>query len=203
MPKKIPMAALLLAGGKSSRMGQDKALLNFGEDTFLEFLSGVLTSIFSQTLVVVDKKEKCKGLDLKGAVAVEDILRNRGPLAGIYTGLSYSKHQASCVFTCDMPFVDETLIRELAGFWQADYDVVCLEDAGGRLQPFPGIYLRSSRHLIHLLLERKEASMARFLAVAAVKPLVLQRKKIRVLTNMNTIEDYYQVLREKRERVRE
>ncbi|MBI3313017.1 MAG: cyclic pyranopterin monophosphate synthase MoaC [Candidatus Omnitrophica bacterium] len=194
MPEKISMAAVILAGGKSSRMGQDKALLKFGNVTMLEFLADLMNSIFNETLIIVNEKNRYEHLKLGNAALYVDIFKDQGPLAGIYTGLSYSKHQAGCVFTCDMPFMDEALIRQLAGFWQEDYDALCLENQDSKLQPFPGIYLRSARHLIRLLLERKENSMHRFLEVATVKSLVLEKEKIKVMTNMNTIEDYYGVL---------
>jgi molybdopterin-guanine dinucleotide biosynthesis protein A len=200
---KIPLAAILLAGGKSRRMGRDKALLRFGEVTMLEHLARLAGRVFEDTLVVVERRSKTKGLDLGGAKICLDVFQNRGPLAGIYTGLSYASCEAACVLTCDMPFVDEVLLRSLAGFWRAGEDAVCFEEKGGRLQPFPGIYARSSRFLMRTLLDQGEASMKRFLEVALVRPLEFREERIEVFTNMNTIEDYYHVLKEKSGLVRE
>jgi molybdopterin-guanine dinucleotide biosynthesis protein A len=203
---KISMTAVVLAGGKSSRMGQDKAFLKFGDKTILEFLVHLLTALFSETLVVVDNKTRLEGLALSPAEVCEDLIKARGPLAGVYTALVHSRTRASCILTCDMPFVDEMAIRELISFQQEEWDAICLEDPEGRLNPFPGIYMRSCRILIRTLLDQDAScSMQRFLEVAAVKPLVVTRERIRVLTNMNTIEDYYSVLKEKKkkEKVRE
>ena len=203
MKQKAPLTAMILAGGKSSRMGRDKGLLKFGEKTFLEHLAVLLGSIFEETFIIVDHKEKLGELELGETKIYEDLQRNSGPLGGIYTGLCYAKTQASCVLTCDMPFVDKIILRELVNFWEEEQDVLCLENPQGRLEPFPGIYARSSRHLMRLLLERGEGAMNRFLECAVVSPLVLKEEKIRVLTNMNTIEDYYHVLKKKEEWVRE
>jgi len=203
MKETLPLTGIILAGGKSSRMGQDKAFLRFGDCTLLEHLAFLLGSIFEETLIVVDQKDKLEGLVLGEANIYEDLIQARGPLGGIYTGLCYSKTKASCVLTCDMPWVDEVILRELVNFWGEDDDVLCLENPQGELEPFPGVYSRSSRHLMRLLLERGEAAMHRFLEVAIIKPLILKEEKIRVLTNMNTIEDYYRVLKEKEEWVRE
>lgn len=203
MKEKLPLTGIILAGGKSSRMGHDKALLQFGDQTLLEHLAFLLGSLFEETLIVVDRKDKLAGLALGETRVYEDLIEARGPLGGIYTGLCYSKSKASCVLTCDMPWVDGVILRELVNFWGEDDDVLCLENPQGGFEPFPGVYSRSSRHLMRLLLERGEAAMRRFFEVSVVKPLVLKEEKIRVLTNMNTIEDYYRVLKEKEEWVRE
>ena len=193
------MTAMILAGGKSSRMGRDKAFLKFGGVTMVENLVSLLIPLFEETFVIAEEKEKFKSLNLGPARVCEDFIKGRGPLAGIYSGLSYSKTQASAVFTCDMPFIDSSFIEELIEFWEGDFDALAIEDGKGRLEPFPGIYARSSRHLMRLLLNRKEASMHRFLEVAVVKKLILRKERVRILTNMNTIEDYYAVLKEKEE----
>lgn len=201
MPKQISLSAIVLAGGKSSRMGRDKSLLPFGERTMIEHLASILRPVFSETLVIVDRKMKFTGLDLRGAAVHEDRFPGRGPLGGIYTGLAESGHGAACVVTCDMPFVDGDFLRQLAGFWEESYDALCLENPEGELEPFPGIYHRQSRHLARLLLEGGQLSVRLFLRVAAVKVLTIETKKIRVFTNLNTVEDYYQALEEKKESV--
>lgn len=191
------MTAVLLAGGQSRRMGRDKSLLKFGEETVVEYLTALFSGIFAETMLIVNRREKLKGLNLVGAAIYEDLLPGRGPLAAVYTGLRYAGHQAACVFTCDMPLVDEMLIRELVDFWEEGSDVVCLEDSKGKYQPFPGIYSRESYSFMAHFLRRGEGSMGAYLSVASVKPLILKEEKIAVLTNMNYIEDYYRVLKEK------
>jgi molybdopterin-guanine dinucleotide biosynthesis protein A len=204
MKEKLSVTGIILAGGKSSRMGQDKAFLPWGSRTvLLEHLTSVLTSLFDETLIITDHRERFEKLSLGKVKVYEDLIKGKGPLGGLYTGLCYSENRASCVLTCDMPFVDEIFLRDLVSFWGEDHDVFCLESPEGKLEPFPGVYARSLRYLTHLLLERGEGAMSRFLEVAVVKPLVLKEEKIRVLTNMNTIEDYYRVLKEKEEWVRE
>lgn len=198
MYNKIPMSAIILAGGKSSRMGQNKALLPFGEGTLLEHLTKLVSAVFAETLIIADEKNKYQELSLSAEIH-EDLFKDCGPLAGLYTGLAHSRDQASCVFTCDMPFVDEALIRELAGAWQEEYDVTCFQDEERGCQPFPAIYARSTRQLIHLLLEKGEASMRRFLDVAIVKTIAAGKEKSRALRNMNTPEEYQQVLKEQSE----
>lgn len=191
--KKIPMTALILAGGKSSRMGSDKALLKLKEETILEDLAQLTTSIFSETFIIASQSKNYKKLNLREAVILNDLWENKGPMVGLYTGLSYSTHQINCVLTCDMPLVDRSLLRQLAEGWQDEYDAVCPQDSDGRMQPFPAIYSRSSRHLIRLLLERGETAMRRLFDILVIKPVVLNKEKSELLMNMNTEKDYEQI----------
>src|SRR3989338_6289835 len=195
MNQKFQMTAMILAGGKSSRMGQDKALLKFGEKTILENLAHFAGFLFDETLIIVNKGKKLNSLDLKEVSVYEDLIQESGPLAGLYTGLVYSKNLSSCVFTCDMPFIDDFIVQKLVEHWETGFDVVCIEEQEGGCQPFPGIYHRSSRFLVRSLLERGENSMKQFLQIADIKPVVLRREKDKVFTNVNYIEDYYQALK--------
>ena len=196
---KVPMTALILAGGKSSRMGCDKALLKFGDETNLEDLVQLTTSIFSETFIIANQNKNYQDLNLRGAVIFHDFWEYKGPLVGLYMGLSYSTHQVNCVLTCDMPLVDAPLLRELAAFWQEGYDAVCPQDSDGRLQPFPGIYSRSSRYFIRLLLDRGETAMKRLFEVLVIRSLVLGEKESEVLINMNTPEEYKLISERKKE----
>ena len=76
MPK-LPFSGVILAGGKSSRMGTDKALLPFGESTVLEFLTKLLNVLFQETLIIVENKKKCEKLNLGSALICEDIFKER------------------------------------------------------------------------------------------------------------------------------
>lgn len=191
------MTGMILAGGKSSRMGDDKALLKFGEASLLEHLAWILAPLFKEVLILVDEKEKLKHLSLGEAKVYQDFIKHQGPLGGIYTGLLYAQYPAACVLTCDMPLIDEQTLCALVGFWEEEYDLVSLEEPEGNYHPFPAVYGRPSRHLMRFLLNRGENSMRRFLECATVKPLTLQEERIRVMTNMNFIEDYYKILKEK------
>ena len=199
MRDSISMTAIILAGGKSSRMGKDKALLKFGEKTMLENLVDFTSGIFSETLVIVNETMKIESLNLRETNVYIDLIKNQGPLGGIYTGLVYSRNVANFVFTCDMPFINECIIDKLVEFCEVDFDVICFEEPEGNYEPFPGIYSRGSRSLIKSLLDVGNNSMKRFFEIATVKPVRLEKEKIKVLTNMNYWEDYDRALKEKEE----
>ncbi len=201
MSNKIETTAIILAGGKSSRMGQDKALLPFGEKTMLEHIVQIAELVCDTALVVVNLKSKTENLELGDALVCEDLIKNSGPLAGIYTGLCYSHTRANCVLTCDMPLISASLICELMRFWDASSEVICFENAAGLPEPFPGIYDRNSRHLVRLLLDRdrEHASMHHFLQVVTMKSFALREEQIKFFTNLNTAQDYAGALERKEE----
>jgi molybdopterin-guanine dinucleotide biosynthesis protein A len=97
------ITAVLLAGGQSSRFGSDKALLPFAGKTLIEYIYNKLLLNFNQVIVVGSRD---KYSFLKEAEIREDIYQDKGPLAGIYTGLYYSKSEYNFICGCDMPFLN-------------------------------------------------------------------------------------------------
>jgi len=133
--------AVLLAGGESSRFGSDKALLYFAGMTLIEYIHNNLQENFSRVIVVGSKD---KYSFLKEAEIREDIYQNRGPLAGIYTGLYYSESSYNFICGCDMPFLDkdyfDLLKKEKAEELSAEIIVPRFK---GYLEPLAAIYKRS------------------------------------------------------------
>ncbi len=194
MSDTLPLSALILAGGRSSRMGRDKALLTLAGQTMLERICAHTALLFKETLVIVDDEDKTSGLRLGAARVFTDLFTGKGPMAGIYTGLRQSRSKACCVLTCDMPFIEAGLLRRLCGAWREDCDAACFQETAGASLPFPGVYSRSSRFLMRMLLENRESAMLRFLGAARIKHVPLGRIPRDVLLNMNTPEDYQNAL---------
>jgi len=105
----IDVTGILLAGGKSRRMGEDKKNLVVGEQTLLERELGVLHSIFQEVLVVI--AQDSPPLDVNARV-VRDLVSDCGSLGGIYTGLKQATTPYIFVVACDMPFLDQTVITQ-------------------------------------------------------------------------------------------
>lgn len=101
--------ALILAGGESRRMGQDKARLLLGEQTLLEHVIGIVQPLFVEVLVSV--REPRADCDLP---QVCDDPQHAGPLAGLAAGLAHSQTAWVFVVACDMPFVTSQLIENIA-----------------------------------------------------------------------------------------
>ncbi|MBU1487388.1 molybdenum cofactor guanylyltransferase, partial [bacterium] len=94
--------SIILAGGKSSRMGEDKALLRFEGRSLIEWVIAGLKEVGGEIIIVANEPERFKSLGLR---AVKDILPDKGPLVGLYSGLLSSFSEYSFVCGTDMPFL--------------------------------------------------------------------------------------------------
>lgn len=113
-------AAIILSGGKSSRMGTNKALLKINEKTNIERIADTLKVSFNDIILVTNHPEDYQFLGLK---MVSDQYPDSGPLAGVHAGLVSTNADTNFIVACDMPFVSvelaEVLVNECA-----DYDAV-------------------------------------------------------------------------------
>lgn len=105
----MDFGAIILAGGKSSRMGNDKGLLMLNNKPMIAHVMETLNQLTSD-IIVVSNQEEYNGF---GLPVFEDMIKEAGPLAGIYTGLSHSKHKKNIVVSCDVPFVSVELLTFL------------------------------------------------------------------------------------------
>jgi molybdenum cofactor guanylyltransferase len=107
-------AAIILSGGKSSRMGTNKALLKINEKTNIEHMIETLKVHFDDIILVTNEPEHYQFL---GVTMVADHYSNKGPLAGFHAGLTASAYDVNFIVACDMPFVTgelaETLVNNI------------------------------------------------------------------------------------------
>ncbi len=130
--------AFILAGGKSSRMGTDKAFVEFEGRTLLTRALDLARSITSE-VSIVGSKEKFAPF----APVVEDVFQNCGPLSGIHAALQTSSADLNLMLAVDMPFVSETFLQYLIGeARQAPDAAVIVPRAGGHWQSLCAVYRR-------------------------------------------------------------
>ncbi|WP_071461448.1 molybdenum cofactor guanylyltransferase [Bacillus massilinigeriensis] len=94
--------AIILAGGKSSRMGTNKALLPLNEKMNIERIKDELQSVFDDIILVTNDPETYEFLNIR---TVPDAYPGQGPLAGLQAGLHASHYEENIVVACDMPFI--------------------------------------------------------------------------------------------------
>ncbi len=129
------VTGFVLAGGKSSRMGQDKAFLQLAGRTWLAHALE-LTQASTGNAWIVGSAEKFAAF---GPV-VEDRYPGRGPLAGIHAALAGTRTQLNLITAVDMPFLQPDFLKYLINQARANNAVVVVPRAGGGLQPLCAVY---------------------------------------------------------------
>ena len=186
------MTGVLLAGGKSRRMGPDKRFLELEGRTLLERALSVLESLFSEVIVVVAEPVlRLSGLRHQ---VVTDLVPNCATLGGLYTGLSSAAHGRIFAAACDMPFLNQSVIKWMAKL-DRNADVVMAQLANG-LQPMHAVYSKACLpHLERMLnarnLKVQELSQTPGLSVRLVSEDELREADPQFLSflNINTVAD--------------
>lgn len=101
------MKAVVLAGGQSSRMGQDKALMKLGEKNVIEYVINNLSQVFDEVYISGNHSNY---FDSKGII--KDVIAHKGPIGGIRSALEYCKDDIF-ICSCDMPFFSSELIKNM------------------------------------------------------------------------------------------
>jgi molybdenum cofactor guanylyltransferase len=133
----VGVAGFVLAGGKSSRMGSDKAFLQLGDETLLSRAIKLAGAVAQEVRIVGDARKFASFGEV-----VEDIYRDRGPLGGIHAALSSSAREWNLMLAVDLPFVQPELLRYLLQRARESNATVTVPRAGGGLQPLCAVYRR-------------------------------------------------------------
>lgn len=137
-PLPLPVTGLILCGGKSKRMGRPKAFLPYEGSTIIGHIVSEIKDLFNEIFIVANEVESFEDL---GVDVVKDILPHRGPLGGILSGLMTSSNHYAFVMACDMPLIDQGLVRDLVA-QREDNDVVVLSHPHG-IEPLFGVYSKN------------------------------------------------------------
>ena len=193
-------AAVILVGGKSSRMGRAKALLPFDNEPLIAHVVRRLKSWFPEIIVVAAPDQELPELS---AVLVRDEIAYQGPVSGIYHGLKAATKDVCFVTSCDAPFLNFELIDHLLE-QISEYDVV-VPFWQERFQPLHAIYRTSVVPPLKEQLERGE--LRPIFLYDKVRTRKIQEAEIRRLDpeglsflNMNSPADYDAALQLWRER---
>jgi molybdopterin-guanine dinucleotide biosynthesis protein A len=172
-------SGIILAGGKSSRMGRTKALLPLNNKTVIEHMVEELESIFPSILISTNEEQTYQFLNKK---MVADIYPNKGPLSGIHASLVASETELNVITACDMPFIS----RDVAQFISAkliDYDAV-IPQVASKLQPLFGGYKKRIASILEEQLQKEELKLVSLLDRVNVCILVEEDFKGLALENV-------------------
>lgn len=158
----MTLTGIVLAGGRSTRMRQDKASLPFGDDTLLTRAIRLVGSVADEVIVVVQSEQGGSNLSLGLPVRVVfDPIENLGPLAGIAAGLAASNSDLNLIVACDMPLIKPAVLRRLVELC-GDADI-CVPVVGAEASPLCAVYRSSVASAAQALLATGERRAMRLL----------------------------------------
>jgi molybdenum cofactor guanylyltransferase len=131
------LTAFILAGGRSSRMGRDKAFLELGGRSLLDRATELASSV-TPTVRIVGPQERF----LTVAHTIEDVFPGSGPLGGIHAALTRTETELNLVLAVDMPFVERGFLAYLISQASQVAALVTVPQAGGGWQPLCAVYRR-------------------------------------------------------------
>jgi molybdopterin-guanine dinucleotide biosynthesis protein A len=132
----MEIEGFILAGGLSSRMGEDKSRLRLGGRTFVEVAAGALSSVSSRISVVGSRP----GVESHGLPVVRDVHEGLGALGGLHAALAACGAPWAAVISCDLPFVSAELFERLASLRGVEVEAVAPIQKDGRPQPLCALY---------------------------------------------------------------
>ncbi len=160
----IEVSGVLLAGGKSRRMGEDKRHLAVGEQTLLERGLEVLQSIFREVLVVIAQDSTLLRIDAR---VVRDLVPDCGSLGGLYTGLTQATTPYIFVAACDMPFLNQTVIAQFTNRRAtADIVIAKLDD---RLHPMHALYSKRCLPALEQMIRARQLKIQEIVSQSSLR----------------------------------
>jgi molybdopterin-guanine dinucleotide biosynthesis protein A len=150
---------VILAGGRSSRFGSNKALAMVAGKPLIQHIAKLMASLFAECLLITNTPEEYKFLALP---MTGDRYRECGPLAGIHAALLQINTDRAFVVACDMPNLSPELIRYICTVNEQEYDVIIPWLESGQ-EPLFGIYHKTSLEVIDSFLQHKDCQIIRAL----------------------------------------
>ena len=188
MLKPVDITGVVLAGGRSSRFGSNKAMANFDGKSFLEHSIELLTP-FCKEVIISGKKEL---YEHTGLTVWEDIYPNIGPLGGIYTALNYSATSSVLIVSCDMPFITSDILAKMINS-DSDYSVLGWFSEGNGGQ-FPLLLSKTILNEVKQLIDEKQYRMKQLFHLERSHQLEIPDKWKPYFININTVREYKNIL---------
>lgn len=179
--------AIILAGGKSSRMGSDKGLVLYNGKPMIEYLLDIFSSLGMKTIIVANNSDYKKF----NVPVFEDVIKEKGPLSGIYTGLLHVETEKNIVVSCDIPCISKEMIETL--IHNSGDEKITIVSYKNRIHPLIGIYSKDLANQILKKVENDELKVRCFIDEMDSKIIQLDEFILedieKQLMNINTKED--------------
>lgn len=184
------ITGIILAGGKSSRMGSDKGIVELNKKKFIEHILDAVLPNVNEVIIIANNDN----YNYLGYKVIKDIIKDCGPLGGIYTGLMNSKTENNIVVSCDIPFISSDLIKYIIeNTNNADISVPVYK---GNIEPLCAVYTKRTSDQIHNLIMNKNLKIQNILKYFITKEIFITKMQKfyteKLFVNINTPEELKQ-----------
>jgi FdhD protein len=146
------VTAAILAGGASSRMGTNKALLEVDGTQIISRTYQVLARLFHDVIIITNSPEEYDFLPCR---KMPDLYPGVGSIAGLHSALAHSTSHRTFITACDMPYIEPDTIRHLCQLQQDGYDAVIPFSSGGQ-EPLHAVYAAACKDVFEKAILKNE-----------------------------------------------
>ncbi|WP_298533659.1 molybdenum cofactor guanylyltransferase [uncultured Algibacter sp.] len=188
MIEKANITGIILAGGKSSRMGTDKGFLILNNKPFVQYSIDALRPLVSEIIIVSDISD----YDILGLKRINDITKDAGPVAGISSGLEASKTEYNLILSCDIPLITSEVLQKLIDAVDDKSEIIQAE-SNGKTMPLIALYPKEIKDIFNTFLQNDERRLRIAIKACNYKNVALAEKYQISTSNVNTKEEFKQI----------
>lgn len=182
MKAKNNISAFILCGGKSSRMGTEKGLVNYNNKPFIQLVIDAIEPITTNIFLVTDNQEYT---DFNYPL-VADIYKNKGPVGGIFSALDRSETENNLILSCDIPKISTNVIKNyLINNISDQKDVIFLSD-DKNVYPLIGIYNKRVKPKLSEAISSNRIKLLSLLNELNCQVIKVNPRDFESLKNINT-----------------
>ena len=182
------ITGIILAGGKSSRMGTDKGFLMLNDKSFVQYSIDALKPLVSEIIIVSDNPD----YNVFGYERIADAIKDAGPVSGICSGLQASKTEYNLVLSCDIPLITTEVLKQLVDAIDDTAEIIQAE-SHGKSMPLVAIYKKSVADIFYKFLKEDERRLRVAIKSCQFKNVVLDKAFENTTMNINTKEEFKQI----------
>ncbi|MGC1205970.1 MAG: molybdenum cofactor guanylyltransferase [Flavobacteriaceae bacterium] len=181
MIQKKNITGIILAGGKSSRMATDKGFLLLNGKPFVQYSIDALKPLVSEIMIVSDNQD----YDIFGLKRINDITKNAGPVAGIYSGLEASSNEYNLILSCDIPLISSEILQQLIDNIDNESQIIQVESQG-KSMPLIALYKKELASTFDTFLKNEERRLRIVIKSCKSKNIILEKEHEFSTMNVNT-----------------
>lgn len=181
MVHKKNITGIILAGGKSSRMGTDKGFILLNNKPFVQYSIDALKPLVSEIIIVSDNDD----YDVFGLKRISDLTKNAGPVAGICSGLEASITENNLILSCDIPLISSDLLKQLINAIDDTSEIIQIE-SNGKTMPLIALYKKQVKSVFNDFLKADERRLRIAIKGCRTKNIIVDKTHESCTKNVNT-----------------